>query len=121
MTCAFPFVGSQAPNVSILAHVLGKAPLTAGSYLMRNRIIGQVDASQTTTCSDARCAGTLRPPGCVCTKGADDGAAGYYLLLPVSNQVRGLQCGEYIVDILGPIHALCLHVCCERLSSLFPL
>ena len=79
-----------ASNVSILAHVLGKAPGTGGRYLMRNRLIGQVDASQTTPCSDARCAGTLRPPGCTCTKGSDSGAGagGAVLMNPVSDQVH---------------------------------
>ena len=63
----------MASNVSILAHVLGKAPETGGSYLMQNRIIGQVNATQVTTCSPARCKGTLRPTGCTCTKGAEAG------------------------------------------------
>jgi hypothetical protein len=63
----------MASRVAILAHVLGKAPETGGSYLMQNRIIGEVNATQVTTCSPARCKGTLRPTGCTCTKGAEAG------------------------------------------------
>ena len=79
-----------ASNVSILAHVLGTAPESGGSYLMQNRIIGQVDASQVTPCDAARCEGTLRPPGCVCTRGSEagKGSNGAYLMLPKSDQVH---------------------------------
>ena len=77
-----------APNVSILVHALGKSPDTGGRYLMRNRIIGQINATQTVPCGDARCAGTLRPPGCVCAKGTDAGGTGAYLMEPVSDQVH---------------------------------
>jgi hypothetical protein len=81
-----------ASNVSILMHVLGKAPETGGEYLMQNRIIGQVNSSQVTPCGAARCKGTLRPPGCMCTKGADAGAGsnGAYLMQPKSDQVHTL-------------------------------
>ena len=79
-----------ASNVSILVHMLGKAPETHGAYLMQNRIIGQVNSTQVTTCSPARCAGTLRPTGCICTRGGDAGqfSNGAYLLEPKSDQVH---------------------------------
>ena len=41
-----------ASNVSILMHLLGKSRNTSGVYMMRNRMIGQVLQSDTTTCSD---------------------------------------------------------------------
>ena len=80
----------EMSNVSVLAHVLGKAPDTNGVYMMRNRLIGQVDKSSTTTCSDQRCAETLRPPGCVCTKGSDSGDGSFYSMLPTSNQLHSV-------------------------------
>lgn len=77
------YVGS---NVSILMHLLGKKE----PYMMRNRMIGQVDQSNTTTCSDTRCAETLRPTGCVCTKGADDGTSAHYTMMAKSDQLHSL-------------------------------
>lgn len=77
-------------NTSILMHRLGKARATGGSFMFRNRMIGQVDQSDTTTCSDARCAETLRPSGCVCTKGADDGTSAHYTMLAKSDQLHSV-------------------------------
>lgn len=79
-----------ASNVSILMHLLGKAPESNGVFLVQNRIIGQVNSAQVTTCSPARCKGTLRPAGCTCTKGAEagKGSNGAYLLEPKSDQVH---------------------------------
>lgn len=79
----------EMSNVSILAHVLGKSPKTDGSYMVQNRLIGQVDVAQTVKCSEARCNATLRPAGCTCTHGADAGEPNsHYTMLPVSNQVH---------------------------------
>jgi hypothetical protein len=82
--------GAMASNVSILAHVLGKAPEGGGAYLVQNRIIGQVNATQVTTCSPARCTGTLRPVGCTCTRGAEagKGSNGAYLMEAQSDQLH---------------------------------
>ena len=79
-----------ASNVSVLMHLLGKSPESNGEYLMQNRIIGEVNSTQVTTCSPARCKGTLRPTGCICTKGAEagKGSNGAYLMEPKSDQVH---------------------------------
>ena len=57
---------------------------------MRNRMIGQVDQSDTIACSDERCAETLRPSGCICTKGADDGTSAHYTMLAKSDQLHSI-------------------------------
>jgi hypothetical protein len=79
-----------ASNISILTHALGFAPQTQGEYLIQNRIIGEVNASMVTTCAPARCAGTLRPTGCTCTKGSEagKGSNGAYLMEAKSDQVH---------------------------------
>ena len=54
------------------------------------KIIGQINASQTVPCGDTRCAGTLRPPGCTCARGADAGGVGSYVMEPASDQVHAI-------------------------------
>lgn len=49
-------------NVSVLVHVLGAAPLTNGTYLLRNRIIGQISKSGAAATSDWTAPLLLPPP-----------------------------------------------------------
>lgn len=109
----------MAANVSILAHTLGKAPESNGEFLMQNRIIGEVNASQVTTCADSRCKGTLRPPGCICTKGAEagKGSNGAYLMEAKSDQIHTVWQTPCVWQT--PWHAHCTAMRCARDHALF--
>lgn len=84
----------QMSNVSVLVHTLGVAPSSDGKYLLRNRLIGQIDRSQVVLCDPARCANTLRPSPCYCEKGSESGLnqstvdGPGYVMKNVSDQVH---------------------------------
>ena len=73
----------QMSNVSILVHKYGSSPSTNGEYMVRNRMMGQIDGANIQSCSKARCEETLRPFPCACA-----GGGSWHVLLPQPRQVH---------------------------------